>query len=108
MATEAGGTHPTGMHSWIQINFIKMRLKLYCEKYWNSHVGNQEIPFCWIKVITPPSVSGIIFPVADPRFTWGSTNLSLADPRGAPGTRAPPLGVQILSFSCSFRQKCEK
>ena len=27
---------------------------------------------------------------------------------GAPGTRAPPLGVQILSFSCSFRQKCEK
>ena len=26
---------------------------------------------------------------------------------GAPGTRAP-LGVQILSFSCSFRQKCEK
>ena len=33
---------------------------------------------------------------------------SLADPRGAPGTRAPPPGVQILSFSCSFRQKCEK
>ena len=27
---------------------------------------------------------------------------------GAPGTRAPPLGVQILSFSCSFRQKIEK
>ena len=26
---------------------------------------------------------------------------------GAPGTRAPP-GVQILSFSCSFWQKCEK
>ena len=26
---------------------------------------------------------------------------------GAPGTRAPP-GVQIISFSCSFRQKCEK
>ena len=26
----------------------------------------------------------------------------------APGTRPPPLGVQILSFSCSFRQKIEK
>ena len=34
-------------------------------------------------------------------------SVSLADPRG--GARdAPPLGVQILSFSCSFRQKCEK
>ena len=34
-------------------------------------------------------------------------NVSLkpvADLRGAPGTR-PPLGVQILSFSCSFWQK---
>ena len=30
--------------------------------------------------------------------------LPLVDPRGAPGTHAP-LGVQILSFSCSFRQK---
>ena len=28
---------------------------------------------------------------------------TLADQRGAPGTRAPP-GVQILSFSCSFQQ----
>ena len=27
---------------------------------------------------------------------------------GAPGTRPPPPGVQILSFSCSFRQKFEK
>ena len=33
-----------------------------------------------------------------------SCGKALADPRGAPGTRAPP-GVQILSFSCSFRQK---
>ena len=30
---------------------------------------------------------------------------AVADLRGAPGTRAP--GVQILSFSCSFRQKKE-
>ena len=28
---------------------------------------------------------------------------AVADLRGAPGTSAP--GVQILSFSCSFRQK---
>ena len=35
------------------------------------------------------------------------TYKSLAYPRRAPGTRAL-LGVQILSFSCSFRQKLEK
>ena len=28
--------------------------------------------------------------------------------KGAPGTRPLPLGVQILSFSCSFRQKIDK
>ena len=34
---------------------------------------------------------------------------ALADPRGgARDARPPPLGVQILSFSCSFRQQCEK
>ena len=32
-------------------------------------------------------------------------HFALADPRGGPGT---PPGVQILSFSCSFRQKVEK
>ena len=32
----------------------------------------------------------------------------LADPRGGARDARPPLGVQILSFSCSFRQKCEK
>ena len=26
----------------------------------SSHVGNQEIPFFWIKIITPSSVSGVI------------------------------------------------
>ena len=37
-------------------------------------------------------------------FSWVALiSLSLADLRGAPGTRAP--GVQIFSFSCSFRQK---
>ena len=35
-------------------------------------------------------------------------SLTLADPRGGRQGRAPPLGVQILSFSCSFRQKIEK
>ena len=28
--------------------------------------------------------------------------------KGGRQGRVPPLGVQILSFSCSFRQKCEK
>ena len=28
--------------------------------------------------------------------------------KGGHQGRVPPLGVQILSFSCSFRQKCEK
>ena len=37
----------------------------------------------------------------------GTRHYSLADLRGAPGTRAP-LGLQILSFSCSFWQKFEK
>ena len=37
---------------------------------------------------------------------YGERFLSLADPRGAPGTR--PMGVQILSFSCSFQPKIEK
>ena len=33
---------------------------------------------------------------------------ALADPRGGARDARPPLGVQILSFSCSFWQKCEK
>ena len=33
---------------------------------------------------------------------------ALADPRGGARDARPPLGVQILSFSCSFWQKIEK
>ena len=32
----------------------------------------------------------------------------MADPRGMPGTHAPPLGVQILSFPCSFSKNVAK
>ena len=34
-----------------------------------------------------------------------ASKITLADPRGATREALPPLGVQILSFSCSFRQK---
>ena len=44
-------------------------------------------------------ISFVHLSVADPWFPR-----PLADPRGRQG-RAPPLGVQILSFSCSFWQK---
>ena len=37
--------------SHLLIEIFKMCLKPYCEKYWNSHVGNQEIPFCLVKAI---------------------------------------------------------
>ena len=33
---------------------------------------------------------------------------SSGESKGAPGTRAPPPGVQILSFSCSFQQIIRK
>ena len=69
----------------------------------------------WSRVITVPyKVSALnqfvlhllaLIPLSF--YVWLCVNLSLADPRGAPGMRAP-LGVQILSFSCSFRQKIEK
>ena len=35
-------------------------------------------------------------------------DLYIGGSKGGRQGRAPPLGVQILSFSCSFRQKCEK
>ena len=57
-----------------------------------SHVNR------WRRVGYPhtptPGVQGTTTPIVQ----------SVADLRGAPGTRAP-LGVQILSFSCSFRPK---
>ena len=86
----------------------------HCYYFEKDSLQVKVIP-CWIQEFLLSSFPGIIntqswhfcieneFDSEINKFNLSSKCSPLTDPRGAPGTRAP-LVVQILSFSCSFRQ----
>ena len=74
-----------------------------------SHIApNLEFKWWHPQVLTPDYFCKDRF-ITSWRTLLNSIKISLADLRGgAPGTRAPSLGVPILSFSCSFQEKIGK
>ena len=63
-----------------------------CSSHFNETSWKLQID--WLKRRRPSSCGNLCY--------W--CPFSLADLGGAWGTHAPPLGVQILSISCSFRE----
>ena len=88
-------------------NCCTFRAFFYCPKLGRfPHLGRESfsthprVPNCYKKV------EGFSYSCSAVPSTWCEWYHWRI--QGGRQGRAPPLGVQILSFSCSFRQKCEK